>query len=450
MSSITNYPAKGTPAGTDVVPIVDVEDTSSSSAGTTKKATIGSLPFLPVPSGTPGAGQVPLATGSGQASAWGPYPDQEPALAHALTGTTGITSLLAAIANRNNARVDIPVIGDSFTEGMGATAFTSRYIAQLNRAIRAYYPTTVNGSSGGLGFIPIQVSQPNPESTYTWPVTQTAGSVTSCDLGPIRNATLAWDTATFTWTAPTGTTSVQIMYYDGPAGTFTWQIDSGSTTTITQTNTAVDLLTSSIPITGGQVLTIAYASGAAIVIDGLLHFAGDESAGITFHGCGHGGFNSGAGTSGWNLPETIGGLNWAQCYNLFSPAAVAIMLGGNDARSSPSPVGTPVSAAQFQANMLALIALLRAQTGLASVPLLLFTQYEINATFVSGSWAPYVQAIRNVQAATPNSVIIDFNYRMPPVVSNFDNGAFYYDNFHPSNLGHALMGEIIAAGLRVA
>ena len=45
MSRITDYPAKGSPVGTDVVPIVDVEDTSSSPAGTTKKITIGTLPF---------------------------------------------------------------------------------------------------------------------------------------------------------------------------------------------------------------------------------------------------------------------------------------------------------------------------------------------------------------------------------------------------------------------
>lgn len=70
MSKITQYEPLPDPAVDDLLAVVDVSDQSMAYSGTDKKAAVGSLPFLPSPSGTPSSGQVPAATGSGQASAW--------------------------------------------------------------------------------------------------------------------------------------------------------------------------------------------------------------------------------------------------------------------------------------------------------------------------------------------------------------------------------------------
>jgi len=43
--------------------------------------------------------------------------------------------------------------------------------------------------------------------------------------------------------------------------------------------------------------------------------------------------------------------------------------------------------------------------------------------------------------------VIDLNYRMPSIASDFDGGELYADTLHPSNLGHALIGGIAAAAL---
>jgi lysophospholipase L1-like esterase len=385
------------------------------------------------------------------------YPDQAPAQEHGLTagtypatGNAAMLNLAVALANRNTTRVDIPVIGDSMTEGQGATTFTARWVAQANRAIRNYYPTVTNGHNGGLGFIPIASTG---ETSYTWPVSVT-GSPFSTDLGPVRACTSTGSSTTWTWTAPSGTTSVQIMYYDGPfPGEFSYQVGSGAVIDVSNTNTLTDLLTAPILISGGQVLTIAWVSNN-VNLDGLVHFAGDEASGVTLHGCGHYGWGAwatgaGNGSPAWNTPE-LSALNWAQCFANGFPnlAAIGIQLAGND---SAVTVGN-FTAAQFQANMLAFIATLQdASPAIAKVPIFFNLEYQIALTPADpGGWPAYMAALRNVQAATPNShVVADFNYRMPSVASNWNGGELYADVAHPTNLGHALMGEIVAAGMLI-
>jgi len=213
------------------------------------------------------------------------YADQAPALDYGVS-TSGVLALDAAVANRNNARVDVPFIGDSVVCGQGASQWMNGFIQQANRAIRASYPTTANLAAGGQGYIPILPT--SGSFTYTNPFTVTGGSGAG-DLGPQRNCLLAEGvTTTATWTAPAGTTSVKIMYFDY-SGTFSYKINSGSATNVAGTSTHAELLTTSIAITSGQTLTIAWVSGV-VVLDGIIHYAGDESSGITFHSCGHSGW----------------------------------------------------------------------------------------------------------------------------------------------------------------
>jgi lysophospholipase L1-like esterase len=382
----------------------------------------------------------------------GILPDQQPAQASNLQGAAGITALYAAIGGRNTARVDIPVIGDSVTVGQGASVFANGFIQQANRAIRNAYPaagTLANG--GGLGFVPILPT--SGSLTYTSPFTVTGGSGAG-DIGPQRNCLLAEGvTTTATWTAPAGTSSVKIMYFDYSTGVFSYKINSGSATNVIGTSTHGELLTADIAITSGQVLTIAWVSGV-VVLDGIVHYAGDESAGITFHEFGHSGWNASASApSGWQQPETLGSFNWAQVMTTLNPAAFGIALGGNDCQL--------FTAAQFQANLTSLIALVRAQSGLSNLPCLLLTNYAADfATIVdTGGWPAYVAAIRAVAAADPYTHVIDTNYRFPSWASQFGAtpGYLYYNDgsgsigqVHPSDAGHALIGEIVAACCRIA
>lgn len=371
------------------------------------------------------------------------YADQVPALASGLTASSPLMILHTAIANRDNARVEIPVIGDSITEGQGATQFTNRWVASANRAMRAVYPTVANGAAGGLGFIPLANTG---EDTYTWPVTAVSGSAASFLIGPVRDCQQVTGTASWTFTAPAGTTSVQVMYFDaGVSGSFTYKVGSGSATTVTNAGSGIDTFTSSIPLASGQVLTIAWASGDAF-IDGIVHFAGDEASGITFHGCGHFGWDAGVSTDpgAWN--QTLeSGFNWNLGIAALDPAAIMIMLGTNDASTD----GGDYSAADFQVNLGTLVTYLQSEGGsLASVPIVLVIPYQPDVVFADGSWPPYVAAIRGAAAAIPNAYVIDLNYRLPTVASDFDGDALYADTIHPTDLGHALIGEIVAGALQ--
>lgn len=431
----------------------------------------GALPSGPPVTGTHRAGDIVpdragnwwmcTAGGNGLGAQWaGTYPDQQAALAQALQGSSGLTALQAAIANRNNVRVDIPFVSASAAAGQGASLFGNGYIQQANRAIRNFYPTaanTVSPNSGGLGFVPILPT--SSQFTYTSPFTLTSGTSSGAiDIGPQRNAALfAGQAQTFTMTMPAGTTSVKIVYFDY-TGTFSYQVASNSAVNIAGGNTKVDIISSDITISGGQTLKIAWVSGQCVV-SGILHFNGDESAGITFHEFAHAGWTTGltAATSGWQQPQssTVQAIapsySWAQFLATISSAAVGIELGGNDTGF--------FTAAQYQANLTSLIALIRAQSGLSTIPVPMATEYAADFSPVTdpGGWPAYPAAVRAVAAATPYCKVIDTSYRFPSWASNFGGNYLYYNNgsgsigqVHPSDKGHALLGEIVAAGVRIA
>lgn len=387
--------------------------------------------------------------GPAQGGALTPYPDQGPALTYGLTAGSALTALYARIAARNTGRCDIVCIGDSITEGEGAATFAGIWVQQANRAVRGAYPTTAGGAAGGLGFIPVFTTG---ETSFTWPWTLVSGTPGTLDLGPVRGCLFNSAAFAVSYTAPAATTSVKIMTYDGSAGTagtIAYNVNGGANTNIVNGMTAVDKLSASIPLTAGQVLNVTWVSGT-VALDGLIHFSGDETSGVTFHECGHYGWDAGATSTGWNQPEQFG-LNWAQVYAggfPTLPACVIIYLGANDANTY-----TP---AQFQANLGTLVTLIRAQAGMAAVPVWFIAGYADQTTPLdpSGGWADYVTAIRNAAAAVPYSHVTDVSYRYPPVA--YAGGAYYFNNGvgalggHPSALGHQLLGEIVAAGARIA
>lgn len=398
----------------------DTTDTTMDASGTTKELVVGNL-----------------------------FQDVASARALDLKGGSGITHLIAAIANRNNARCDIPVIGDSVTEGQGTTgtaAFTNdRWIANANRAIRNRYPTRATGSAGGIGFIPIQTTSGSAPS-FTWPVTLASGTPSQAAYGPCRGNYTVTAAASWTFVAPAGTTSVKIMYYDqfSPAGSFSYKVNAGASTTVTLANTSNDLLTASITMTGGDTLTIQWVSGT-VFIDGIMHFAGDESSGVTFHGCGHQGWQATTGAAGWNQSSIF---NWEQVYvNAFpNTCAIGIMLGINDAATGNGNETGPT----FQTNLGTLVSTLRTPTALANIPIFFIIPYNPNVTYAdSGGWPAYAAAIRGAAAAISNAHVIDLNYRLPSVASNFQGGELYFDAVHPNRMGHATVGEIVASGFSV-
>jgi hypothetical protein len=370
------------------------------------------------------------------------YADQVPAYEGSrnwVSSTLGTVKLGVALSwCYTGFRADIPVIGDSVTEGMGASTFAARWANQASIATR-----TANGvTSGGLGFVGIASTG---EDSYTWPFTST-GSPTSIIVGPVLGAQYRTSAGNWTWTAPTGTTSIKIMYADlgSPyTGVFSYKIGSATAVNVTVSAGAGDgRLTADLAITAGTVLTIAWVSGT-IIIEGLVHFNGDESAGVTWHACGHFGWQAGESTdsNGWNQTNSV---DWRPSIAALVPGAGAlgIMLGGND--------GQQYSSSQFQTNLQTLITYLRGNATLAALPLIILIEGQANTTFVS-AWSAYPAAMRAIAAANNNTQCIDFNYRFPPVATGLTVGgnALYYDAYHPTSMGHAYAGRIAAAAIQI-
>jgi lysophospholipase L1-like esterase len=365
------------------------------------------------------------------------YYDQAPALNYGVVSGNGMQALWQAIANRNNARCDIPIIGDSVTMGYGVTSRAASFPQQLNRAVRARFPTVANGSAGGLGFIPIQVPS-SGSSTFTWDFTPEFAGASTADVGPVRMADTASSVQFWTWTAPAGTTSVRIVYYDASAaGSFNYKVNSGSATVVSNTLTSAELLTASIPITVGQVLTITWVSGY-VVIDGIQHFAGDENSGITFHQCGHAGWTAANSPTGWNQGSTFGNVFQTFKNGFTNTQALMFQLGFNDSGV--------YNAASFATYMEQFITNVRASTAsLNNIPVILLGLYQPDLSIVDpNGWSAYVASLRSVAAVVGNAMVVDLNYRMNPFAAS---GTVQYDVEHPNALGSALIGELISASL---
>lgn len=360
-----------------------------------------------------------------------PALDQQPASAN---GNAKLIGLFKALALRNSARVDIPIIGDSNTEGNGTSGIGSRWVDIATTALRQQHPTASKLAAGGLGFLPFLLTG---STTFSLPFTVTGSPGAFEGLGPNRWALQAAGTCTVAYTAPTGSSSLKIMYADASvAGSFTWKINSGSTTTITNGGTGDGKLSASITISAGQILTIAWVSGT-VFLEGIFQYSGDETLGITLDACGHFGWAC----SDWN--GTYSGFDWRPSLAIMAPSAIGIMLGSNDA--------IEVTAATFQANLLTLITYLRGNSTLTSIPYLLIIPPEVGpdaSTIDTGGWAAYVAAMRALEASDSLIHCIDLNYRFP--AEPVDTHSLYYsDATHFSNAGAALAGEYVAAGIGI-
>lgn len=357
-------------------------------------------------------------------------------------------SFASIFPGRNAHRVDVPVIGDSITSGLFASQYANIWVQKLTGLMRAAYPTVAVGAGGGLGWIPVNNVGATDNDFPSWPVNDLTGAE-SIDLGPIRGADLIDFPAggNISFTAPTGTTSVQPTYFDAdPSGSMTVAKNAVTQYTINNAATLLDIKAPSVPMTGGDVLTITFVSGHCVPT-GILHYAGDENSGITFHAMGRAGWTSGTQAGiGWNVPENLGGLNWAQgaANSVANPLGLIICLGANDA----TVYAGNRTAAQFQSDLAALLAVYRGSTAaFATCPVLLIGEYEVQFrpwADPSGLWASYFPAIAAVAAADGNAQAVNLAASMPSAYT-VPFPSIYYpgEDGHPNDAGELVIAQNI-------
>lgn len=348
----------------------------------------------------------------------------------------------SACGNRDNAPVNIAILGDSVTEGMGATQVKRRYSSRLAGALMARMPVT------GLttpGFDTLGANTTPGLNSYTDPHTYIGVNNTDyvfvANYGLPKRGLQVKTTAgglTFSFTG----TRFDIIYTAGSGvGKYNVVIDGGAADVWDGFNAAIinaQVKTYGGLTAGSHTVTIKLdattTAGRNLYIEDLVTYNGDETKGFHVWNGGHFGFTANSFITGASpsafIPVTAADL-------------VIIELGLNDV------VGK--TAAQFQADMTTLIGAVT--TGLStrkpSICLLMAWQKFFSSNGAA-TWQPFVQAAQSIANARTDTCVLDMSQRWPAATSlSTDAQTFglYYDNTHPSDRGHALLADTLAGYL---
>jgi lysophospholipase L1-like esterase len=392
---------------------------------------------MPLPSGTAQPGQVPVVTEAPPATQWAftrPY--------------QALTPLAAALGNRQFARCDIVVIGDSITEGEHVTAFDNRYLGRMRDMLRARFPTP-GLAGGGRGFLGVAATG---ESSFTWPSVITGSPQGAATLGPKSEfVNLATAAQTVTW--PLNGDSADIMWCQVPyGGGFSWQVDGGPVSTVATNGPAVadgQITHVSLGPAGPHTLKVAWASGATASVTGVVEYDGDYASGIAVHDAGHYGWETGS----WASVLASGTAGPAAAIAALSPAAILITLGTNDQDAGVTP-------AAYAANLQQIITSLKA---VLTPPYPAFVLPALpprtGQSTYAYPWEQYVAwdwAIAASDTSGPGgtSLVGVMDFTMGPRIPGADTDAYGFwepgDKVHPSNLGHQALGDMLAGFLACA
>jgi len=339
----------------------------------------------------------------------------------------------AGLANRDYAPFNVVCLGDSITEGQGATTFARTYRQTLLRRLRERYP--VSGVVGGRGFIG---SIKTGFTSGTWPVVSSGAIGTDQNYGPKRQAAIlsaAGHSLTFTLQG----TSVDLMYAQATTtGTISYTIDGGSATTFnTAAGTAVVdggyVTRINLGASGAHTLVVSYSSGGSCYIEGVVEYDGDETKGIRLHDAGHHGWTS----ANW---ANRGGFNyWMRSIKTLSPDLLIFALGANDVTS-----GT-ITAAQQLANFQTILGYIR---GTGCNPSVLVTPMFQRSETTPSVWADYVQNAYTLAASDPMISVCDLSARMPAAgLAGTGSLGLYADTVHPTDKGHSMMADIMLSAI---
>lgn len=388
---------------------------------------------------------VPLAS-SYTAAGWTP-PD---ATTISMPTATSLRRFRQQLANTGSAPLYWLAIGDSITEGAGASTLDKAWIHLVRAGLQRQYTPA---GKGGFGFLNTSAKTgtgtPNPNlngsgsgsAYWTFSGGSEGGSTgqTAGLLGLRRRVLATSETATLTFTG----TGVDVHYTLGGTA-FTYAVDGGSTTTITPG--AGTAKTGKTAITGlsSAAHSIVFAPSGATTMPllGVTIHDGDEAGGVWLLNDGQFGITSGTvaaatGPGGATYLTDILTL-WP------NPALVTIHLSTNDPANSITP-------AQTAANLTTIIANVKAKCTINPSFLLVVPAVTGGNASAATPWSQYVAAIKGVQAADPTNVaVIDLtaDFVEPPSTANSNSqGVFSTDNTHPKDPGHRLIAQRVMRAL---
>lgn len=350
----------------------------------------------------------------------------------------------AGVANRHYARCNIVCIGDSISEGQGATLVDRRWIARLRDNLRNRYQTT-SLTGGGRGFLGAASSG---TISFVWPTTIAGSPVQATTLGPkgqFVQLSGAGQSITYNLVGD----SADIMWTQVPfGGTFSYSIDGGAAVNVSTNGGGIlDGMLTHIVLgaNGAHTLTLAWVSGSAN-IDGVVEYASDYTRGLQVHDAAHYGWQ----TSNWVSVTAGGAASPARAINQLSPSAIIITLGVNDQFAGVPP-------ATVQANLTTIISQLRA-VATAPYPAIVLNMLppRVNQSSYTYPWSQYVAAAWNIAAndtggPSGNSIVTVMDFTLGPRMLGADTDVYggwpVGDEVHPSDKGHSLIADAVTSFL---
>lgn len=358
--------------------------------------------------------------------------------------TQALLPLSAGLANRHYARCNIVCLGDSISEGQGATNVDRRWIARLRDNLRNRYQTT-SLSGGGRGFLGAASSG---EISFVWPATITGSPAQATTLGP-KGQFVQLNGAGQTIVYNLVGDSADIMWTQVPfGGTFSYSIDGGSAVNVsTNGGGIVDGMLTHINLgaNSAHTLTLAWVSGSAN-IDGVVEYSSDYTRGLQVHDAAHYGWQ----TTNWVSVTAGGTASPARAISQLSPAAIIITLGVNDQFAGVPP-------ATVQTNLTTIISQLRAATT-APYPAVILNMLppRINQSSYTYPWSQYVAAAWNIAANDTggpggSSIVTVMDFTLGPRMLGADTDVYggwpVGDEVHPSDKGHSLIADAVTTFL---
>lgn len=346
-----------------------------------------------------------------------------------LPHNTPLRKWYAALANRHYSPAKIAVIGDSLSEGVGASQFGRGWVPKMAELLRARFP-----APGGVGFV---ASWDNPgygggDPAYTYPVSQNSGYYSETDGFALKCNTLlaTGDRLTYTFSG----TSIHVWYLKQfGGGNFSVTIDGVvvATSIVTASTTSGPVVwTSATLAAGNHTILVTRLSGGGtspVLVNGFRVFNGDETKGIqVFNGSQSGltSVNFATGAADWN--------RWARWLGIIQPQLVIVELGLNDWAGN-------IPMASLKANLKTIISVIRAQTT-TDPSIVVFAAAEANSGAYASTYTQLHQVWEQVVAEDAKTALFDASARfIPPSVDNSDG--YYYDLMHPSDKGHAAIAD---------
>lgn len=335
-----------------------------------------------------------------------------------------------AIRNRQNKPVNILAIGDSVTEGSQIAAQAGRWIDKLANRMRRLYPTPGAPGVDGQVYYPGHYQTGSRADLFTNSV---PGGVTTGNLFGLGLRYLNMTTGGVTEVSFTGTGFELSLVSWNATGPMTIEVDSvvvGTATAWHPITTFLDGYSwSHHGLTYGPHTVKITAGASTIRLGGMSVYNGDEVSGIRVYDSGHTGYKA----SDFNAQDWDGAISWAD------PDLVLIGLGFNE-------IGTGVPVATFKAEMISLVAKIRAATT-GKDPAICLLQFWPSTTYPLDLQLTFKEAITEIVTADPTLFRIDLS---EVVDSMNDPLNLIADNTHPNSTGSLPIAEYIATYLQGA